>query len=58
MGIELKPVRELSKEERMERARELQDSGYSYGQIAKALGVGKTTAYRWLNPEKNSGTEE
>jgi len=58
VGIELKPGRELSKEERMERAKELQDSGYSYGQIAKALGVGKTTAYRWLNPEKNSGTEE
>ena len=41
-----------------ERARKLRNVyGYSYGEIAKELGVGKTTAYRWLNEDKKDGTK-
>lgn len=31
-----------------DRARELKEQGYSLGEIAKHLGVGKTTIHRWL----------
>ncbi|GAH13002.1 unnamed protein product, partial [marine sediment metagenome] len=50
LGNVEKPARELSKEEKKKRAKELQDDyGYSYGEIAKRLGIGKTTAYRYLD---------
>ena len=50
VGKEERPARELSKEEKRKRAKKLRDGyGYSYGEIAKDLGVGKTTVYRWLN---------
>lgn len=51
-----KPARELTKEEKRKRAKKLRDEdGYSYGDIAKDLGVGKTTAYRWLNEGGTKG---
>jgi len=51
-----KPAQRLNTEEKKERARKLRNVyGYSYGEIAKELGVGKTTAYRWLNEDKKSG---
>jgi len=53
-----KPAQKLSIEEKKGRARKLRTLyGYSYGEIAKELGVGKTTAYRWLNEGNNSGTK-
>jgi hypothetical protein len=53
-----KPAQRLNTEEKKERARKLRNVyGYSYGEIAKKLGVGKTTAYRWLNEDKKSGTK-
>ena len=56
LGNVEKPARELTKEEKRERARKLRDEdGYSYGDIGKDLGVGKTTAYRWLNEGGTKG---
>jgi len=53
MGGEQRPARELTKEEKRKRAKQLHDDyGYSYGDIAKDLGLGKTTVYRWLNENK------
>jgi len=53
-----KPAHKLTPEEKKERARKLRNVyGYPYGEIAKELGVGKTTAYRWLNEDKNIGTK-
>jgi len=57
VGRQERPAKELSKEEKKERAKKLQDDyGYSYGEIAKLLGIGKTTAYRWLHEDDASGT--
>jgi hypothetical protein len=57
LGTQERPARELSKEEKKERAKKLHDDyGYSYGDIGKQLGMGKTTAYRWLNEDDGSGT--
>lgn len=57
LGNVEKPARELSKEEKKERAKKLHDDyGYSYGEIAKQLGIGKTTAYRYVNENDGSGT--
>ena len=53
-----RPARGLTKEEKKKRARKLRDTyGYSYGDVAKDTGVGKTTAYRWLNERGESGTK-
>jgi len=57
LGRQERPARELSKEEKKKRAKKLHDDyGYSYGEIAKQLGIGKTTAYRYLNEDDGSGT--
>jgi len=57
VGRQERPARELSKEEKKERAKKLHDDyGYSYGEIAKQLGMGKTTAYRYVNENDGSGT--
>ena len=57
MGKETKPAQELSKKEKKERAKILHDEyGYSYGEIGLELGVGKTTAHRWINEKPESGT--
>ena len=57
IGRKERPARELTKEEKRRRAKKLRDDyGYSYGDIAKNLGVGKTTIYRWLTGKKESGT--
>jgi len=56
LGNVEKPARELTKEEKRERGKKLRDEyGYSYGDIGKDLGVGKTTAYRWLNEGGTKG---
>lgn len=34
-----------------QQARNLKESGMSFAEVAKALGVGKTTVQRWLNPK-------
>lgn len=55
---ETRPAQKLSKKEKKERARGLHnDYGHSYGQIARELGIGKTTAHRWVNEKPQSGTE-
>ena len=47
----------MSTEEKKQLARKLHDlHDYSYGQIAKHVGVPKTTVYRWLNEKSDSGT--
>jgi len=52
LGNVEKPARELTKDEKRKRARKLREKyGYSYGEIAKDLGMGKTTIYRWLNED-------
>lgn len=57
IGREERPARELTKEEKRKRAKKLRDDyGYSYGDIGKNLGVGKTTIYRWLTGKTESGT--
>ena len=57
MGKETKSAQELSKKEKKERAKILYDEyGYSYGEIGLELGVGKTTAYRWVNKKPQRGT--
>jgi len=58
LGGEARPAQKLSKKEKKERAKGLHDDyGYSYGQIARELGIGKTTAHRWVNEKPQSGTE-
>ncbi len=57
MGKETKSAQELSRKEKRERAKILHDEyGYSYGEIGLELGVGKTTAHRWINEKPESGT--
>jgi len=57
VGRQERPARELSKEEKKERAKKLHDDyGYSYGEIAKQLGMSKTTVYRYVNEDDGSGT--
>jgi transposase-like protein len=41
----------MTKNKRMERARELRALGRSYSEIALELGVGVGTVHRWVNPE-------
>ncbi len=44
-----RPAQQLSSEEKKKRARKLRDYyGYSYGEIAKEIGMGKATVFRWL----------
>ena len=38
-----------AKEEMVNRAKAMREAGQSYGQIAKALGVSKSTAYELVN---------
>lgn len=58
-GTSEKQARELNKQEKKKRARELhQLYHYSYGEIAKQLGIGKTTAYRWIKEDSEGGIEE
>ncbi len=59
MGGEARPAQELSRKEKKKRAKTLHDEyGYSYADIGLELGVGKTTAYRWVNEKPQSGTRE
>ncbi|MBM7634937.1 ParB/RepB/Spo0J family partition protein [Geomicrobium sediminis] len=44
-------TRELSRKEKIERARKLRSENRSYRQIAQWLGVGKSTVERWINDE-------
>ncbi len=57
MGKEIRPAGELNKKEKKGQAKIMHDEyGYSYGRIAIELGVGKTTAYRWINDKSKNGT--
>ena len=57
LGREERPARQLTKEEKRERAKELrQDYGYSYGNIARQINLPKTTVYRWLHEDSDNGT--
>ncbi len=52
-----KPAKELSREEKKKRAQKLHDFyHHSYGEISKELGAAKTTVYRWVNENNESGT--
>lgn len=58
MGKEVKPAQELSRKEKKEQAKILHDEhGYSYGEIGLALGVGKTTAHRWITEKSKTERE-
>ncbi len=51
------PAKELSREEKKKRAQKLHDFyHHSYGEISKELGAAKTTVYRWINENNESGT--
>lgn len=43
---------ELSREQKLVRAKELRGSGLTYREIGEQLGVSTGTVYRWLNPER------
>ncbi len=52
-----RPAQQLSNEEKKKRARKLRDYyGYSYGEIAKEIGMGKATVYRWLKENAEGET--
>jgi len=54
-----RPAQELSNEEKKMRARKLRDYyGYSYGDIAKEVGKGKATVYRWLKENAEGETSQ
>jgi transposase len=42
----------LSREQKIEKARELRAAGWKYRQIADRLGISTSTAYAWVNPER------
>jgi transposase len=42
----------VTRDEKISRARELRVQGMSYAAVGDALGVEKSTAMRWLNPER------
>jgi len=42
---------QLSKEEKKKKAKNFRQYGWSFQEIADALGVGKATVYRWLNED-------
>lgn len=42
----------MSREQKIEKARELRAEGCGYKEIGERLGVSTTSAYRWLNPER------
>lgn len=54
-----RPAQQLSNEEKKKRARKLRDYyGYSYGDIAKEVGKGKATVYRWLKENAEGETSQ
>jgi hypothetical protein len=44
-----KPPKRMTLEERKQKARELRQQGFSFGQIAQTYSVTKGTAYNWVN---------
>ena len=40
----------MTREQKIQRARELREQGKTYAAVARELGVGVGTVYRWLNP--------
>ena len=54
-----RPAQQLSNEEKKKRARKLRDYyGYSYGEIAKEIGKGKATVFRWLKEDAEGGMSQ
>lgn len=54
-----RPAQQLSSEEKKKRARKLRDYfGYSYGEIAKEIGMGKATVFRWLKENAEGETSQ
>lgn len=59
LGKMERPAQQLSNEEKKKRARKLRDYyGYSYGDIAKEVGKGKATVYRWLKENAEGETSQ
>ncbi len=59
LGTIERPAQQLSNEEKKKRARKLRDYyGYSYGDIAKEVGKGKATVYRWLKEDAEGETSK
>ena len=49
MKMDMQFPKPTPKKEKIKRAKELRNQGYSFGKIAKMLGIKKTTAYRYAN---------
>ena len=48
-GSTLRRAKPLASDKLQQRARQLRGAGYSYGEIAKMLGISKTRAHRLVN---------